>query len=169
MKTIQTMTQLTLRRALTALTFTGLLLGAGAWGFAQSAPSQEAGPEACGHAKQGKRAHKGHEGRKGHKGHKGHHGERGMKLGKMVKKLELDEQQQAQLKVIQESARAERQAILQRAGGDREVARQELKAHREATMSKVKGILTPAQAQKLEQLKAQREARRAERREGQTT
>ena len=91
-----------------------------------------------------KREHRGH--KKGRKG--------GRHMGKrMIKALDLNEAQQAQVKTIMESARAERRGLVEAAGGDREAARPQMEQLRERTKAQLRAVLTAEQAAKFDAMK----------------
>ncbi|HEX3466977.1 MAG TPA: Spy/CpxP family protein refolding chaperone [Candidatus Elarobacter sp.] len=73
-------------------------------------------------------------------------GERGRHMGEMFKKLGLSDAQKAQIKAIMKSAREQNQNVT-----DPEQKRANFKA----AFDKINGVLTPAQRDKLKQMRAQ--------------
>ncbi len=102
-----------------------------------------------------------------HADRKAKKGKRGMKKGKkgarLAKMLDLSDAQKAQFKAIHKEAKQEREAILAAVDGDRSAAKPELKALRQDTQAKVDAILDDSQRAKLAELRAERKARKGDR------
>jgi len=90
-----------------------------------------------------------------------HRGAKARRQG--FKQLDLNDAQKAQLKDVRQGAKAEREAILARHGGDKKAAKPELKALRASKKAQVDAILTPEQSAELEQIMAEHKAKRGER------
>jgi len=93
--------------------------------------------------------------RRGHRGRRGHHGPM-----RMLRQLDLSENQQAQVRAIFESARERHSEIRELPEAERHAARRAL--HQE-TRGLVRDVLTPAQRQRAQQLREQHRERRFER------
>ncbi len=111
------------------------------------------GPRAEG-ARRGPRAEGARRGPRAHRGHRGRHG-----MQRMLRQLELTENQQTQVRAIMESAREEGRA-LREADGNREA----MHAHREETKRLVMEVLTPAQRARAAELRTEHQANRITRR-----
>ncbi|MBK7156909.1 MAG: Spy/CpxP family protein refolding chaperone [Sandaracinaceae bacterium] len=84
----------------------------------------------------------------------GHHGRQGGgQHGDVMRQLNLTDAQQAQLRTIREETRARAEQL--RGSGDREANRAQMRALHEETRRRVDAVLTPAQRQQAEALRAQ--------------
>lgn len=101
------------------------------------------------------------------KGKKGKRGKRGKmhrafserNFDKTAAHLELSEPQQKSIRSILENAKLEREAIVDASDGDRRAARPELKNHRQQVKSKIEGVLSAEQVEKLQSLKKDKKMR----------
>jgi protein CpxP len=82
----------------------------------------------------------------------------------LAKELSLTPEQQTRVQQAFTASRQERQATLQKAGGNRRAMAQAMRADRDKLETHLKGILTPAQFTKYQQLIAQRREQIRERR-----
>lgn len=142
-------TPTTLRRLLTRI---GLLAGLGA-GVAFVMPPATAA------AQRGERATASERGqmRGHHRGHGRHH-RRGHGMRRMLRQLDLSDNQKAQVQAILESAREQRREL--RGEGNR----QAMRALRQETRQLVLDVLTPEQKAKMSELREQHQTRRLDRR-----
>ena len=102
--------------------------------------------------------------KKDHKGKRGKHGKRGEKrLERMSAELNLSADQEAQIKTIMQDAGQERKQIIELVGS-REEAKPELRELHIRTDAKIKEVLNDEQDARFDELKAERKARRGERR-----
>ena len=96
----------------------------------------------------------------GHGAHRGHRGHGGMH--RVLRQLSLSENQQAQVRAILESARERRHEL--RNAGRSANTRTQMRALRQETRQLIRDVLTPAQVQQMQTLKAEHRSRRIERR-----
>jgi protein CpxP len=82
----------------------------------------------------------------------------------LAKELSLTPEQQTRVQQAFTASRQERQATLQKAGGNRRAMAQAMRADRDKLETQLKGILTPDQFTKYQQLIAQRRGQIRERR-----
>lgn len=94
----------------------------------------------------------GHEGHGGHGRHGGGHHGRGHDQH-VMRQLNLTDAQQAQVRTIREETRARAEQL--RAGGDRETQRAQMRALHEDSRRRIDAVLTPAQRQQAETLRAE--------------
>lgn len=98
--------------------------------------------------------------RKGKKKGKGDRS--GKRMQRMAQQLDLTPQQTAQIEQIRAESKLEAKQIIELAGS-REDAKPELKLLRKQTRADIEAVLTPEQAEKFEQLRAERKSRRGKR------
>lgn len=99
--------------------------------------SREEGPRGEGHGRRGG----------GHHGRHGGHGEH------VMRQLNLTDAQQAQIRTIREETRARAEQL--RASGDREANHAQMRSLHEESRRRIDAVLTPAQRQQAETLRAQ--------------
>lgn len=83
----------------------------------------------------------------------GHHGRHGGHGEHVIRELNLTDAQQAQVRTIREETRARAEQL--RASGDREANRAQMHALHEDSRRRIEAVLTPAQRQQAEALRAQ--------------
>lgn len=83
----------------------------------------------------------------------------------MAKELNLSADQQTRIQAIHEAAREQRQAIIADTSISRDAKREKLEALREATVQRVDAVLTPEQAAKAQEMRANFQANREVRQE----
>lgn len=98
---------------------------------------------------------------------KGQDGRKGDRMEKVKAELGLTDKQAAEWEAINEKYKAEHQKIKESNQAKKAAVREEMKALREAHDAEVDALLTPEQLQKWNEMKAEREARKSERREKQ--
>ena len=94
--------------------------------------------------------------RRDRRGHRKDHKLGGRLVKEMTEVLALDASQQAQVAQIMESSRAEREGLVEAAGGDRKAARPQLKQLRERPRTQLRAVLTAEQATKFDAIKESR-------------
>jgi Spy/CpxP family protein refolding chaperone len=111
-----------------------------------------------------RRAEAGKAGKDGHGGKR--RGGRGLSLERLSAQLNLSEAQKARLKPILEEARASRRALRMNESVPPEERRARMRAHMERTQARIMAVLTPAQKQKMLEMRREREKNGAKRRGG---
>jgi len=118
-------------------------------------------PVSSASAQRGDRASQAERGQaRGH--HRGHGHRRGHGIQRMLRELELTDNQQAQVRAIMESARERRQEL--RGEGRSAETREAMRTLHQETRQLVLDVLTPEQKAKMEELRGQHQERRLDRR-----